>query len=403
MGRVSARPEPERPRLSPWRFVVTFGVVSLLVDVVYEGARSVAGPFLGSLGASALMIGAITGAGEATALILRVVSGPAADRSRRYWAWVIAGYVITVVAVPALALPVGLVGVSALFILERVGKAVRSPAKDALIANAGSSTGRGKAFAVHEALDQAGAFIGPLLVAAALAGTGGYRLGFAVLAVPGLIAVVILVWLARRVSDPAVYEERTTGIQAGDAPAAKLPPAFWRYAVFTSLTMAGYATFGLIGYHLSSRELVPAAAVPLIYALAMGTDALAALVTGHLYDRYGFRVLTVLPVLAGLGTMLAFSGTAAVAISGVVVWGMAMGVQESTLRAGVADMVPAARRASAYGVFAAAYGGAWFVGSTVLGYLYGRTPTGLIIACLVMQLSALFVLLTTRSSTLGPS
>jgi len=396
---VTSNSERDRPRLSPWRFVVTFGVVSLLVDVVYEGARSVAGPFLGSLGASAVLIGAVTGAGEATALVLRVISGPAADRTRRYWAWAIAGYVITVLAIPALALPVGLVGASALMIAERVGKAVRSPAKDALLANAGSSTGRGKAFAVHEALDQAGAFIGPLLVAAALAATGGYRLGFAVLAVPGCTAMIILVWLVRRVPDPAVYEEPVGGSPAGATPAAKLPPVFWRYAAFTALTMAGYATFGLIGYHLSSQNMVPTAAVPLIYALAMGTDALAALATGHLYDRHGFRVLSVLPVLAGLGTVLAFSSTAALTIIGAVVWGMAMGVQESTLRAGVADLVPPARRASAYGVFAAAYGAAWFVGGTLLGYLYERTTVGLISTCIAIQLLALLMLFTTRGTT----
>jgi MFS family permease len=340
-----------------------------------------------------------SGAGEATALVLRVVSGPAADRSRRYWAWAISGYLVTVIAVPALALPVGLVGASALIIVERVGKAVRSPAKDALLANAGSSTGRGKAFAVHEALDQAGAFIGPLLVAAALAATGGYRLGFSLLAGPGFVAMVILVWLARRVPDPAVYEEPVGVSPAGDVQAAKLPPAFWRYAAFTALTMAGYATFGLIGYHLSSQGLVAEAAVPLIYALAMGTDALAALATGHWYDRQGWRVLSVLPVLAGLGTVLAFSRLPALAVLGAAVWGMAMGVQESTLRAGVADLVPPARRASAYGVFAAAYGAAWFIGGTLLGYLYEKTTVGLIITCVAIQVLALLMLFTTRGGT----
>ncbi|MBM3695804.1 MAG: MFS transporter [Actinobacteria bacterium] len=385
-----------RPRLSPWRFVVAFGVVSLLVDVVYEGARSIAGPFLGSLGASAVMIGAVTGAGEAAGLVLRIVSGPAADRSRRYWAWAIAGYLVTVLAVPALALPVGLFGAGALLITERVGKAVRSPAKDALLASAGSSTGRGKAFAVHEALDQAGAFLGPLLIAGALVATGGYRLGFALLALPGAAATVVLIWLARRVPEPAVYEG------PGPAPAASaagLPAAFWRYALFTALSMAGYATWGLIGYHLSVRGLVSAATVPLIYALAMATDAVAALLSGHLYDRYGFRVLALLPVLAGVGTVLAFSNTTAPAVAGALIWGMAMGVQESTLRAGVADLVPAARRAGAYGVFSASFGTAWFVGASLLGYLYDRTTAGLIVVCVAAQVLALVALGYARQAT----
>jgi len=304
--------------------------------------------------------------------------------------------------VPALALPVGLAGAAALIIVERVGKAIRSPARDALLANAGSQTGRGKAFAVHEALDQAGAFLGPLLVAAALAATGGYRLGFALLGGPGLAALIVLIWLARRVPEPAAYEEPEGKARETAVSPLRLPSIFWRYAGFTALTMAGYATFGLIGYHLSARGLVPDATVPLIYALAMGVDALAALGTGHLYDRFGFRVLSVLPVLAGLGTVLALSGQVGASVGGVVIWGTAMGVQESTLRAGVADLVPPARRASAYGVFSAAFGAAWFVGGTLLGFLYERTMVGLVIACVAIQLLALLLLFSTRGGTARP-
>jgi MFS family permease len=375
--------------LSPWRFVVTFGVVSLLVDIVYEGARSISGPFLGSLGASAVLIGGVTAAGEAAALVLRLISGPAADRSHRYWGWAIGGYAITVVSVPALALPVGLAGACVLIIAERVGKAVRSPAKDALLAHAGTNVGRGKAFAVHEALDQTGAFAGPLLVAAALAVSGGYQLGFGLLLIPGVIALAILVGLARRVPEPSHYEASHT---AEDGSPLALPRSFWRYAGFTALTMAGFATFGLVGYHLASRDIVAESVVPLIYAAAMGVDALAALATGHLFDRHGLKVLTILPLLAGLGTCLAFTGNPATAISGALLWGAALGVQESTLRAGVAGLVPSGRRASAYGVFAAAYGVAWLAGGTLLGFLYEQSLTALVVMCVAVQLSALLML-----------
>lgn len=386
-------PSEKKMGLSPWGFVVTFGVVSLLMDVVYEGARSITGPFLGSLGASAALVGAVTAAGEATALALRLVSGPAADRTHRYWAWTIAGYLLTAAAVPALALPLGVAGASALILLERVGKAVRSPAKDTLISHAGSETGRGKAFAIHEALDQTGAFAGPLLVAAVLAATGGYSTGFAILAIPGAIAMVILFWLARKVPEPARYEA-TVEETEGDAVA--LSPDFWRYAVFVALTMAGYATFGLIGYHLSERGIVPVASIPVIYAIAMGVDAIAALTTGKYYDQIGIKVLVSLPILAGLGTVLSFSGGFWTAIAGVLIWGAAMGVQESTLRAGVADLVPKQRRATAYGLFAAFYGAAWFVGGTLLGYLYEKSTAGLVAVCLAMQVAALVMLLLTR-------
>lgn len=379
--------------VTPWRFVITFGIVSLLVDIVYEGARSVSGPFLGSLGAGALLIGTVTAAGEASALVLRLVSGPAADRSHRYWGWAIGGYAVTVVAVPALALPVGLAGACALIIAERVGKAVRSPAKDALLAHAGTDVGRGKAFAVHEALDQAGAFLGPLLVAAALALSGGYRLGFALLLIPGLIAMAILVRLARQVPEPHRYEAQH--VPEADSP-LKFPAPFWRYAGFTVLTMAGFATFGLVGYHLSSQGLVAASVVPLIYAAAMGVDAVAALASGHLFDRHGLKVMTILPLLAGLSTCLSFTRVPGLAISGALIWGAALGVQESTLRAGVAGLVPSNRRASAYGVFAAAYGVAWLIGGTALGFLYERSIAALVIMVVSVQLSALLMLAVTR-------
>jgi MFS family permease len=364
------------------------------VDVVYEGARSVSGPFLGSLGAGAVLIGAVTAAGEASALILRLFSGPAADRTHRYWAWAIGGYAITVISVPALALPVGLVGACALIIAERVGKAVRSPAKDALLAHAGTGVGRGKAFAVHEALDQTGAFAGPLLISAALVVSDGYRLGFGLLLVPGLVALVILIGLARRVPQPSRYEEQPP-TDDGDS-TLRLPAAFWRYASFTALTMAGFATFGLIGYHLSSRDIVADSVVPLIYAAAMGVDALAALATGHLFDRHGLKVMAILPLLAGLGTSLAFMSSPSFAIAGALVWGAALGVQESTLRAGVAGFVPSNRRASAYGVFAAAYGVAWLAGGTMLGLLYEASLAALVVACLGVQATAMLMLALTR-------
>ena len=175
---------------TPWRSVVAFGVVSLAADMVYEGMRSVAGPFLGSLGASALPVGIVTGAGEAIALALRLVTGLVADRTGRYWGLTTLGYALTAVCVPLLAITpfLGAAGVavaSVLILAERTGKAVRSPSKSALLAGMAASVGRGRGFAVHKALDQVGAFAGPLVVAGCAALSGDLWLGFVVLAVPG--------------------------------------------------------------------------------------------------------------------------------------------------------------------------------------------------------------------------
>lgn len=389
------------PRLSPWRFVVSFGMISLLADVVYEGARSITGPLLAALGASAVLVGVVTGAGEAAALVLRLGSGVLADRTRRFWGLTIAGYALTVITVPLLGVAAVLWVACALVIAERVGKAIRSPAKDTLLSHATSTLGRGRGFAVHEALDQIGAVTGPLIVAAVLAVTGSFRPALLALAIPGIAVLAGLVWLRARVPHPADYEptpppaqqtDRPTSASSGPTPRARLPTRFWAYAGFTALTMSGFATFGILSFHLAVRGLLPDAAIPVVYAAAMGVDALAALGTGFLYDRYGTRVLAALPLLAATVPVLAFSTTTAVAIGGSLLWGAALGVQESTLRAQVADLTPPTRRATAYGVFAATYGGATLLGGVLAGTLYAHSIPALIAVTAAIQALALVVL-----------
>lgn len=391
-----------RARLGAWRFIAVFGVVSLLMDWVYEGARSITGPLLASFGASGVVVGTVTGAGEAAALGLRLVSGPLADRTQRFWTWTIAGYVLTAVSVPVLGISGALWVACVLVIAERVGKAVRSPAKDTLVSHATAVTGRGKGFAVSEALDQIGALLGPLTVAAVLALTNdSYGPALGVLAIPGVAAIVLLLWLRARVPDPAAYEVELEPVQPSapaSSPAARvpLPRAFWVYAAFTAATTAGFATFGLVSFHLVQSNLVATAVVPLVYAAAMLTDALAALATGWVYDRIGARVLATLPVLSAVTALLAFRSVTWVAVVGALVWGCAMGIQESTLRATVADLVPVGRRATAYGIYAGVIGGASLVGGALLGALYDVSLTALVAGVIAIQVVALALLAVTR-------
>ncbi|WP_232839317.1 MFS transporter [Streptomyces triticisoli] len=386
--------------MRPWRFVVWFGTVSMLADFVYEGARSVTGPLLASLGASSLVVGLVTGAGEAAALGLRLVSGPLADRTRRFWGLAIAGYALTVVSVPLLGVVGTLWAACVLVIAERVGKAVRSPAKDTLLSHATAATGRGRGFAVHEALDQVGALVGPLLVAGVLALTGGeYGPALGMLAVPGVAVLGLLVWLRARVPDPEAYERDApaTSPVPPDAPGGRLPAVFWTYAAFTAVTTTGFATFGVLSYHLVERHLLAAAWVPVLYAGAMAVDAVAALATGWLYDRHGPRVLIALPVLTAGVAGLAFSNTVAVAVAGSLVWGAAMGIQESTLRATVADLVPSGRRATAYGLFAGVVGAASLTGGALTGGLYGYSIPMLITVVVAIQALAVVLLAVMRT------
>lgn len=412
---------------SPWRAVVGFGVVSLAADMVYEGARSITGPLLASLGATAVVVGLVTGAGEAAALVLRLVFGPLADRTGRYWTLTLAGYGLTAVCVPLLAVTpfigaAGLTVACVLLLAERTGKAVRSPSKSALLAHAASAVGTGRGFAVHKALDQVGAFAGPLVVAALVATTGAIWPAMAVLAIPGAAAMGLLVWLRRRTASPQLpagpADEAQEAVRPGEAVpdstgrarrafdvvvGAQLPRDFFWFAASAGAATAGLVTFGVISFHLTTAGLLPVAVVPVVYAAAMAVAAVAALVSGFAYDRWGGRVLYALPLLVSVVPALAFSRTVALAVTGVLLWGAAVGLQDSTVKALVADLVPSARRATAYGVFAAVQGSAALLGGGVAGYLYSRSIPLLVAVVAATQVAAMVLLvLTLRRSQAGP-
>ena len=381
-------------RLTPLVFVIAFGVVSMFADFVYEGARSVAGPYLATLGAGAALVGLITGAGEAVALVFRLLTGVVADRTKRYWPISILGYAITVVSVPLLATAGQLWLASSLIVAERFGKAVRTPARDTMLAQASTDMGRGWGFAIHEALDQSGALVGPLVVALALAITGSYRLGFAVLAIPGVLVLMLLFWLRSAVPDPSRYERAADG-RRGNAAVISSPPSsrFWIYTGFTSLTMFGFATFGILGYHLQARHVLVSWQIPIVYALAMGVAALASLASGRAYDKIRLRVLVVVPLLGAVVPFLSFSLDPILVWIGGAVWGAAMGVHESTMRAGVADLVPSESRATAYGIFTGVYGIAWLIGSVAIGLLYSVGLSQVVAFTVVVQALALLTFL----------
>jgi MFS family permease len=351
--------------------------------------------------------GFVTGFGEAVAVVFRLFTGRLSDRTGRYWMLSIAGYLITVVAVPALAIAQALWQAAVLVVGERFGKAVRTPARDTMLAAASVALGRGWAFALHEALDQSGALLGPLLVAAMVT-LSGYRLGFAVLAIPGALAVLAVLWIRAAVPAPSAYEEPVGRAPTSTADEILSPPQvvppfparFWLYAAFTALSMTGFATFGVLSYHLQARHVVPAPAIPVIYALAMGVAAIAALGSGRLYDRVRLRGLIIVPLLAALVPFLSFSTVPLLVWLGAGAWGAAMGVHESTMRAAVADLVPTARRGAGYRTFTAVYGLAWLAGGTIIGALYGQSVQALIIFTLAAQALALvaFVPLVTRGA-----
>jgi len=383
-------------RRSAYQFILMMGVVSLFGDIAYEGARGATGPFLYTLGASAAAVGLVAGLGEFLGYALRLLTGHWADRTGRYWIFVFIGYGM-ILAIPLLALA-GIWQVAAFFIVvERLGKAIRAPSRDCMLSYATKQVGRGWGFAIHEAMDQIGAVIGPLALSAALFLHWGYRYGFAILGVPALLTLAMLWAALRKVPVPEAMEQSHPSPSPPDS--RRLPQAFWLYTIFAFLSVAGFANFQLIAYHLAARAIVPQAQIPLFYALAMGVDAIVALGIGKAYDRIGLASLLALPLLTIPIPFLGFSGSYALVVCGVVLWGAVMGIQETIMRAAIADLTPMARRGLAYGIFNTAYGAAWFAGGVVIGILYERS-LGLVIAFAVaMQVISLpIVFLMARKS-----
>jgi MFS family permease len=367
----------------PLRFIVLLGAVSLFADMTYEGARSATGPFLAMLGASAFAVALVSGGGELIGYALRLWSGRLADRTQQYWTITGVGYAVNLLAVPLLALAGTWPVAAALIVLERTGKALRTPARDAMLSYAATHTGRGWGFGLHEALDQIGATLGPLVVTAVVVQGGDYRRGFTLLLVPALAALGTLVVAWRQFPSPRALEPVSV-----DLSSRGFPRRYWIYLTGSCLVAAGYADYPLLAYHFGRTGVVPIAWIPALYGLAMGVDAVVALVVGRLFDRIGMRALAGATAVAAFFAPLALGDDLSFAIAGVSLWGVGMGAQESIMRAAVADMTPADRRGTAYGIFNLAYGFAWFAGTAVMGWLYSRSVTAVWLFSVAAQLAA---------------
>lgn len=387
MATATRAPGGAAPALGPraaLRFVLLLGAVSLFADLTYEGGRSIAGPFLAHLGASATVVGFVGGLGELLGYALRLVSGRLSDRTGRYWAITLVGYSLNLLAVPALALAGRWEVAALLLLLERTGRAIRNPARDAMLSHATHETGRGFGFGLHEAMDQTGALLGPLLVAFVLHRTAAYPPAFAALVLPAVLSLGALLAARRLYPRPRDLEPAAVELP----PRAGVPRRLWLYLGGAGLVAAGYADFPLIAFHFAKAGVVPSAWTPLLYSLGMGTAAVAALVAGRLFDRAGLAVIVGAVLLAAGFAPLVFLGGAGAAILGMALWGVGMGVQDSVVRAAVAEMVPAGRRGSAFGLFDTGYGVCWFLGSALMGILYDRSVGAVVAFSVGAQLAA---------------
>ncbi len=348
-----------------FKFVLLIGVVSFFADFVYEGARSVNGPYLAVLGASATLVGIIAGLGELLGYGLRLVSGPLSERTGEFWPITIFGYVVQMAAVPLLAWASSWQIAGLLIVLERVGKAIRNPPRDVMLSRASKDIGLGFGFGLHEAMDQAGALVGPLVVALILDRHGTYRAAFAVLLIPAILTLCFLI--LARVLYPTPEDLEVKPKAGGEA---TLPRVFWIYMAGAALVAAGFADFSLVAFHFHKASIVPNLWIPVFYSVAMAASGFGSLVFGRLFDRAGIEILVPLTLISAVSPPLLFLGGFWMALVGMGLWGLGMGVHESIIPAAVATMVPQQRRPSAYGIFTGVYGISWFVGSVIIGRLY---------------------------------
>jgi MFS family permease len=366
------------------QFIILLGVADLFADLTYEGARSITGPYLALLGASATAVGIVAGLGELIGYGFRFVSGYLGEKTGRYWLVTLLGYLINMSVVPLLALAGRWEVAAALMIAERFGKAIRSPIRDAMLSHAAQTVGRGWGFGLHEAMDQIGATVGPLVVAAVLFKRHSYPQGFAILAIPAVLNLSALLIARFRFPNPRDLETTPARLQ-GEG----LPRTYWIFLLGAALIAAGYADFSLIAYHFQKRAILSPTFIPVSYSLAMGVAAMTALLFGFLFDRKGMIVIILASFASLLFAPLVFLGGSRLVWLGMILWGLGMGAQESVFKAAVSLLVTPERRASAFGIFSTGFGVFWFLGSALMGLLYDHSLRGLVIFSVAAQFLSL--------------
>lgn len=396
---------------SAFQLILLFGLVSLFGDMVYEGARSVNGPYLKTLGANAAIVGLIAGVAEFLGYAIRLLSGYFADKTKAYWLFTFLGYGM-LISVPLLALA-GIWQIAVIFIImERLGKALRSPARDTILSQATKQVGTGMGFAIAEVLDQIGAISGPLIFTILFVilgkgdrGLADYQHGYALLWIPLILVLLCLVFAWRRTPNPEVLEISVTKNPQPD----KLSKVFWIYTIFTFVTTLGFANFALVGFHFKAKHVLTDAQIPLFYALAMGVDAIAALGIGKIYDIFktkhnnekaGLITLIAIPVFSLFIPLLIFSTKFYLVLAGSIIWGIVMGCHETIMRSAIADITALKKRGTGYGIFNAVYGLAVFIGSATIGLFYENSIPAVIMISIIVEIVAIGIFFVLKKEVL---
>nr|AQQ74890.1 hypothetical protein [uncultured bacterium] len=378
------KPTLQASAASAFRFVLTLGFVNLFADITYEGGAALNGPFLGSLGATAAFISIIAGLGECLGYAVRSIAGYVADKTGRYWSVTFVGYVINLLAVPAMALAPNWQIAAALVLAERVGRGIRKPTIEAMLSYTTGKHGRGWVYGVNTAMDETGAMLGPLFMALVLFMKGSERLGYALLLIASAAALATLIIARIGYPVPANLEKGGTKTAHSDG----FTRAYWLYMAAGTLFAMGLTSFELISFHLASGGLVAAPLVPVLLALATAGGVVASLVFGKLYDRIGIAIVVGAACASAMFSPLVFLGGFWVIVAGMFLWGIGYATQDTLLKALIAGVLPEGRRNTAFGLFYIGYGSGWLVGSIVMGLLYEYSLGGLVAFAVATQLAS---------------
>jgi len=386
--------------------IVLFGLISLLGDVIYEGARSVHGPYLKTLGANALIVGFVVGLGEVLGYAIRIISGYLSDKSKLPWLFIILGYGL-LLSIPLLSLT-GIWQMAAFFIvLERVGKGIRAPAKDTILSHATKQVGTGIGFGFAELLDQIGAILGPLIFTLYFftreneITVDDYHAGYQLYWIPYIIMMIIVLIAFTIVKNPESLEKTPEKLPSKK----KAMELFWTYTIYMFITSVGFINFAIAGYHWKANNIFTDFQIPGLYAIAMFVDAIFGLVAGKLYDNFkvkkdneysGVLAVIFIPVFSILSVIIIFTTNLILIYVAVFFWGVVMGMHETIMKASLADIIPKKERGRAYGSFSVFYGVALFLGAALSGYLYEISIPLLIGINVVFQGVALLIFFVLR-------
>ncbi|MEN2998178.1 MAG: MFS transporter [Brevinematia bacterium] len=374
------------------RFIILMGVVSLFADMVYETARGVMGPYLGYLGANAFAIGLVFGIGEFLGYFLRIFAGAIIDRTRKYWSFVYIGYG-AIASIPLLAFADYWLVAGTLIIMERIGKAIRSPAKDTIISIYSKNLGKGLTFGIHETADQLGAVAGPALFYLLLLGLG-YKNSFLVLFIPFLLmvgAIIVAKNYSKKIAVEVSKEELSNNSRSNTS--------VYLYLAFIFLTSLGFIGFPILSFHAVKTKLISDTLIPLIYSLVMVLDALVAVPIGILYDKFGIKVMTFLPIAISITVAFGLSNNILLLVIALLLWGVIMSSYETVVRAYVGDNVSLAERGTFYGIFNTILGLSLALGNSIAGYIYEINKNLIIYLAILIEIIAMFLIipLITRS------